>query len=66
MTPEERQNEIEQILARMQVKIDELSASLEEVYLKLEEALKRIEAMEEREAFRQRTNAMIVFKGRLN
>jgi prefoldin subunit 5 len=66
MTPEQRLDEIERIIAEMQDRIENLSANLDDVSSQLVEALKRIELLEEAERQKSRNSAMQIFKGRLN
>ena len=66
MTPEQRLDKIESMLAEMQIRIDTLSANLEDVTSQLNNALKRIEFWEEKKNEEKKNIALKTFKGRLN
>ena len=66
MTPEQRLDKIESMLAEMQIRIDTLSANLEDVTSQLDNALKRIEFWEEKKNKEKKDIALKTFKGRLN
>lgn len=66
MTTEQRLDKIELMLAELQIRIDGLSANLEDVSAQLNEALKRIEQLEESEELKKKHISMKIFKGRLN
>ena len=66
MTPEQRLDKIESMLAEMQIRIDTLSANLEDVTSQLDNALKRIAFWEEKKNNEKKDIALKTFKGRLN
>jgi len=66
MTPEQRLDKIESMFAEMQIRIDNLSANLEDVTSQLNNALKRIEFWEEKKNEEKKNIALKTFKGRLN
>ena len=66
MTPEQRLDKIESMLAEMQIRIDTLSANLEDVTSQLDNALKRIAFWEEKKSNENKDIALKTFKGRLN
>jgi hypothetical protein len=66
MTAKQRLDKVELMLAEMQIRIDSISANLEDVTLQLNKVLKRIEFLEERDELKRKNISMLMFKGRLN
>lgn len=66
MTIEERVTLIESMLKDMQVRLDYLTANLEEVSVQLDKALEKINHYEEKQRQKKKIVSSIVFKGRSN